>query len=536
MLRDRQFSQKEKKDKKTTFWRWILVVGVIVLVLASAVTLALSRAEPILRKRVIETLSTRFEGKVTLDAFHVSLMKGLQVQGRGLKIFGPQDPNPQKVGVQPLIAIEEFQFQTGVLQLLRSPTHVNTVYLKGLQLNIPPKEQREQNSSKRKQEKIEVAVDEFICQDAQLVINTQKPDKLPLEFDITRLKMKNLGWHEPMRFEADLVNPKPVGDIVSYGSFGPWQADDPRSTPVKGEYSFSKADLGTINGIGGILSSTGKYDGTLEKIMVDGTTETPDFQIASAGNPVPLRTTFHAIVDGTSGDTYLQPVNATLGHSEIVAVGSVVRTDRVHGHHIQLDITVTNGRMEDLLKVGVKTVPPVMTGAVRLKTKFDLPPGEADVPGRIKLAGNFQVSGAHFTNPKVQAKVDNLSMRSQGKPRLAQDNIPDNVRSNLSGQFNLNKGLLSFSQLHFQAPGTQVNLTGIYSLDGQQFDFHGKARLDAKPSQLVTGIKSLLLKPVDPFFHKNGAGTEVGIKITGTKSEPHFGLDWHGGKDKEKSN
>ena len=28
----------------------------------------------------------------------------------------------------------------------------------------------------------------------------------------------------------------------------------------------------------------------------------------------------------------------------------------------------------------------------------------------------------------------------------------------------------------------------------------------------------------------------AGIKITGTKSEPHFGLDWHGGKDKEKSN
>jgi hypothetical protein len=60
--------------------------------------------------------------------------------------------------------------------------------------------------------------------------------------------------------------------------------------------------------------------------------------------------------------------------------------------------------------------------------------------------------------------------------------------------FNLNTGILSFSHLHFQAPGTQVRLTGKYSLDGNQFDFRDKARLDAKPSQLVTGWKSLPLK------------------------------------------
>jgi hypothetical protein len=106
------------------------------------------------------------------------------------------------------------------------------------------------------------------------------------------------------------------------------------------------------------------------------------------------------------------------------------------------------------------------------------------------------------------------------------------VRSNLSGTFSLNHAVLTFSQLRFQAPGTQVNLIGKYSLDGKQFDFRGKARLDAKLSQLVTGWKSALLKPVDPFFNKNGAGTEVAIKVTGTQSEPHFGLDL-GGKDKK---
>ena len=100
----------------------------------------------------------------------------------------------------------------------------------------------------------------------------------------------------------------------------------------------------------------------------------------------------------------------------------------------------------------------------------------------------------------------------------------------MKGTFSLTHALISFPQLQFRIPGTQVNLTGTYSLDGNEFDFHGKARLDAKLSQMVTGWKSILLKPVDPFFSKNGAGTEIPVKVTGTKSEPHFGVDF-GHKD-----
>jgi hypothetical protein len=54
----------------------------------------------------------------------------------------------------------------------------------------------------------------------------------------------------------------------------------------------------------------------------------------------------------------------------------------------------------------------------------------------------------------------------------------------------------------------------------------------AKLSQMTTGWKSILLKPVDPFFSKHGAGTELPFKVTGTKSEPHFGLDF-GHRDAE---
>ena len=520
-----------RRKKPVTRWHWIIGISLLFIVAISVVGILIFNARPILRTRVVETLSARFKSKVELEEFDVSLMKGFQVSGEGLRLFGDGDPNNHEPGIQPLIAVAEFRFRMGIRDFLRSPMRVKTVYVRGLRLNLPPREQRGQMTKLGPEGgKIKILVDSFVCDEAQLIINTLKPGKLPLEFDIKNLKMTSIGPDGPMHFDADLTNPKPVGNVLSSGSFGPWQADSPRDTPVNGTYSFNHADLGTIKGIGGILSSTGEYGGTLDNIVVDGETDTPEFRVATALRMVPLHTEFHAIVNGTTGDTYLQPVKARILNSSLVAHGSVMRTKDPEGHRVELDVRIEKGRIEDLLKLAVRTDPPIMTGLVRLKTKFDLPPGEPDFPKRLRLAGNFQVSGAHFTNETIQRKVDALSMRSQGKPQLARDNIPDNVHSDLKGTFGLDNGLISFSQLEFRVPGTQVNLTGTYSLDGNQIDFHGKARLDAKLSHTVTGWKSILLKPADPFFSKNGAGTELPVKVTGMKSEPHFGSDF-GHKD-----
>lgn len=516
--------------------RWIGIALVVATLVAVVGAIMISDAEPILRERVIETLSTRFKSKVELDGFHVSLARGFEVSGEGLRLFGDTDPNTHEPGMQPLISVAGFRFRTGLMSLLRSPMHVNAVYIKGLALNLPPREQRGQVSNMAiRGGKIKIVVDKFVCDQAVLVINTLRPGKLPVEFDIESLTMTSVGPDEPLHFDANLVNPKPVGNIASSGSLGPWRADSPRDTPVRGAYRFSHADLGTIKGIGGILSSTGEYEGTLDKIVVDGATDTPDFRIATAGRPVRLHTDFHAIVDGTSGDTYLQPVTAKLLNTWLVAKGSVVRTKDPAGHHVALDVTIAKGRIEDLLKLAVRTDPPIMTGTVQLKTKFDLPPGNRDVANRLELVGQFHVSQAQFTNEKIQGKVDALSLRSRGKLKLAKDGIADDVRSDLRGAFDLSEDLIHFSQLQFEIPGTRVNLTGVYSLDGDQFDFHGKARMDAKLSQMVSGWKSILLKPADPFFSKHGAGTELPVKVTGTKSEPHFGSDF-GHKDSDRKN
>ena len=46
-------------------------------------------------------------------------------------------------------------------------------------------------------------MDNFICDDAHLIINTLRPGKLPIEFDIASLKMTRTGEGKPLRFELE---------------------------------------------------------------------------------------------------------------------------------------------------------------------------------------------------------------------------------------------------------------------------------------------------------------------------------------------
>jgi hypothetical protein len=523
--------------------RWILL-ALLVLVIGGAILVgyAISHALPILKARVVETLSARFNSRIELPDFRVSLAHGLAVEGTNLKIFSQSEARsgtPQ----QPMISVQEFRFQTGLRNLFRTPMHVDEVHVRNMVLDIPHGQhaasdetsQVEQNpapeESKTKWPKqFRIIVDRLVFEDSQVVIKTHSAGKPPTVVQITRLTMENVGPGRPMPFEATLVNPRPVGNIESNGLFGPFHESEPRDTPVSGNYVFTHADLSTFRGISGILSSSGNYRGTLGRIEVDGATNTPDFRLASSGHTLDLKTDFHAIVDCTDGDTYLQPVVARFLHSSFTANGKVIRTVEPHGHDIELNVVIDHARIEDLLQLAVKTEPPVISGPVVMHTKMSLPPGPETVADRLKLDGIFKILDGTFSSEKIQKRINDLSLRAQGKPQLVKQAGDVTVPSHLNGTFRLDNGVMTFSQFEFSLPGVRSDVRGQYSLDGQVFDFHGTLKLKAKLSQLTTGWKSILLKPVDPFFSKDGAGTELPFRVSGTRSEPHFGLDF-GHKD-----
>ncbi len=528
---------------------WLRVLGVALLVLFIGGIATLSyiahQAEPILRRRVIAFLEARFRCPVELDALHISVVKGLEVSGSGLRILRQPEPTqdvsaPVITGRPPLLTVSDFQFHTGIRALLEPTMRVVTVHVQGLQLNIPPRRERDallppEDPRRRSQPGLRIAIDRVVCTDATLTIETAKPDKPPRVFAIQNLTLTDIGPETPFHFDASLVNPIPKGDIHAVGHFGPWNPDGPRDSNIDGNYTFTDADLGTIKGIGGILSSIGHFGGTLDQIAVTGTTDTPDFHLDVSEHPMPLHTEFQALVDGTSGDTTLTSVRATLLQTVLQASGTILRTRQAGtpqaggqptGHDIELTVSSGHARIEDVLQLGAKTSPPLMRGALTLKTRLSIPPGHETVSKKMRLQGNFTLNGITFSNPKFQDTVDKLSVRANGDLEDPHPNGLPVVRSEMDGSFTLANAVVHLPGLNYQIPGAQVHLAGDYSLDGQTCEFAGTVRTKATASEMLTGWKSLLAKPFDGLLKKDGAGVEVPIKISGTRSDPKLKLDF----------
>jgi hypothetical protein len=511
--------------KRRGVWAWIGISALIALVTFLIVAeVMIERAAPILKGRVIETLSTRFQSRVEIDAFNVSVLRGLHVSGDRLRIY-PPDPVVAAGAKEPLIAIDHFSFRSGFIGLIFKPTHLRAVFVSGLKISIPPRELREQGQrSAGRKGKIKMVVDEIIFEKSQLIIGTIKPNKVPKSFELKRIEMHNVGPNAPWSYQATLTNAVPRGDIQAKGHFGPWNTDTPGDSSVTGHYRFEHADLDTIKGIGGILSSVGDFKGQLDKIEVDGTTETPNFSLDTANHPVPLHTEFHAIVDGTSGDTYLRPIKAKLGHSNFTTSGAVINI-KGKGHTIDLDVDVPAGQLRDFLELAVKSEPPVMTAVLATKTKLHIRPGKESVTQKLSFNGNFALRNIRFTNPQVQDKVDMMSLRAQGDPKHANPGAKD-VSSQMKGTYTMSSSVIRFSNLDYILPGAKINLLGVYSMDGQRFEFAGTVSTKATLPQMVSSRwKSLLLRPISPFFKGPNGGAEIHVKITGTKSAPKFGLD-----------
>jgi hypothetical protein len=564
---------------RQSFWRrhrwlkWTLsVVLAVFIALVIAVSIVMRRAEPIMRAYIVQALEDHFHSRVELDSFHVSVASGLWAEGKGLRIWPPAQINgvtvPAPTPDQPLMSLDEFRFHAPLRFSPNTPVHISVVQLKGLNIDIPPRSRfahqpaaqpsttqsvdqgSDQSGSKSAVKKalLNFVVDSVVCVNTNLRIETSKPGKLPLDFAISTLKLTHIKAGGAMDFDAQLTNAKPVGTIFTSGNFGPWTVDDPGDSPVSGQYRFENANLADFKGIAGTLNSTGKYDGTLRNLIVDGVTDTPDFQLTHFGSPMPLHTVFHAKVDATNGDTWLDPVNATLGQSQFTVHGEIVRVPdtsaetkppagqsaaplRMKGHDISLMVDIPHGRMEDFLHLVSSSGSPLLTGTLAMKTSLEIPPGKEPVHHRIKLKGNFTLDDAQFTDAKIQQRIGDLSLRGQGQPKEAKNqDAKDDVRSTMQSDFQMGDAVITLPDLKYSVPGADIYMKGTYGVDGGTLNFTGTARMQATVSQMVGGWKGFLLKPADRFFKKDGAGTEVPIHIDGTREHPDFGVDIKGMK------
>lgn len=515
---------------RTSLRYGFLALALVIIGASIAIHSYVENLGPRAKDRVVQALQDRFDADIGLRSFHLTVFPRpeLVVEQLSIRHKGWNDPYP-------VIFMRRLTAIAGFTTLLGRANDVNLVRMEGLIIRLPP---RGRSAAQPVRSQSEIASTEsghdttrfrfliqtIIADGALLELEPKVQGRQPLRFDIQKLTLHSVGSGQPMAFKTSLTNAKPPGLIDSTGEFGPWQRDDPRNTAVSGNYTFQNADLSVFKGITGILSSDGSYHGVLQRIEVDGTTDMPKFALKRGAEAVHLVASFHSIVNGTDGDTVLDNVDARFLRSEFICKGGVIRKPGVPGKMVSLEAVSKRGRIEDILRLVLGNKKPFLTGAVNFQTSIEIPPGPKDVLDKLTLNGQFGLVSAEFASPEIAQRLNTLSERARGIPKVHQSESPRTVASDLLGRFRLGDGTASFSQLSFSVPGALISLTGTYGLRSEQIEMQGTFRMQATLSETQSGMKRWLLKPFDRFFEKQGAGFQLPISITGTKDHPEFGV------------
>jgi hypothetical protein len=516
----------ERTGERWRFPRWLIIAAVVTLALAAIGFAVLVRHWPFSRENVTQALEETFHGTVQFTNFHNTFFPHPGCIGEGGTLVHPSSPP----GSPPLISVQKFILRASYLDLLLRPSYVSQIELQGFRIQVPPLDTRlktphhpEQPSTTR--------IGEVVANNALLEVGRAKGD--PLRFAIHSLTLTSVSRKKPFTYDVSFLNALPAGEIQSHGHFGPWNSADPGKTPVSGTYKFENADLSSLDGVEGVLSSHDDFAGSLQQMETHGTVDIPDFKVKRAGRSVPLHASFHAFVDALNGDVQLEHVDTTVVKTLILASGTVAGKPGQHGKTASLDVHVKDGRIQDVFRLFVKAPRSPVSGIISFRARVEVPPDERPFLQQVILKGDFGIEGGRFTKSETQGKVASLSERAQGKKPDQEDDDPAGVISNLDGHVNLKNGVATLTQISFEVPSAEAHMHGTFNLMNDKLDFHGTLKTDSDFSKMSGGgIKSIFLRPFDALFKKKPKGAEIPVKMTGTYYHPEYGLELTGGKKK----
>src|SRR5690242_681253 len=421
---------------------------------------------------------------------------------------------------QPLITIQKLTIVGSYSGLLSH--RVSSIHADGMHVIVPPLGTGPALSHK----KSDTVVGQFVTENAVLEFARRSATQPPLKFEVHRFVIHNLGSDRSMTFETSLSNPEPKGEIHANGKFGPWREGQAEQTPVDGNYTFQRANLGSIPGIAGVLSSQGNFKGTFKQLSVDGATDTPDFEVKNSEHRTHLTTNFHAIVDATAGDVDLREVNAHFWNTSLQAQGTVDSKHGGNGKTALVEFIGREGRIEDLMMLFIHEKKSPIAGVISFGARTMLPSKDGPFLRKIELEGDFGIGAGHFTNPESQKNVTELSQKARGEADKLEDGDlpPERILSDLKGHVVLKNGTATFSHLTFTVPGANAEMEGTYDLISERVNLRGTLHMVAKLSKATTGVKSFLIKLINPFTNKDKPRKPIHFRITGTYAKPDYSV------------
>ena len=512
----------------TTNIRRVLVATALAVVAVVISVTFLVRNWPFTKQAVTQALQDRFARQVEIREFHRTYFPP------GCVAEGVNFLHRKRKDLPPLITVQSLRIRGSYAGFLRFHKSVPQIQVVGLHVLVPPKNGSGGGGSKsvmpltNSTSGKQLGIDELATEDAVLEFLPGAPGKESFKLQIHRVRLEQVGENGSIPFHAALLNTEPPGEIESDGRIGPWNEDDPGSTPVSGSYTYEHVNLSVFEGIAGTLSSRGTYSGNLAHLDAEGETDVPNFRVSTGGNhTVHLTSNYTAVIDATNGDTFLQSVQSHFRRTTIISKGAISGRPGSHGKTTALDMTVKDGRVEDLLYLFDEDKKPSMTGTLRLNAKVEVPPGPIGFLTKLNLGSDIGVGGGRFTNPVVQMPVNRLTKSAEGETKKQEEADPATALSNLRGRVTVKNGIATLSDISFTAPGTFAEIAGTYNLLNKTIDLRGVLHTNGKLSDTTSGFKAIVLKGLSPFLKKKSV-TVVPFTITGTSAHPVFGLDLDG--------
>jgi hypothetical protein len=466
-------------------------------------------------RNVEPTLQKVFASQIKIDHYHRVYFPSPGFVADGLTLRRNSALNLPPVG-----SVDHVQVEGRWIDLLLLRNRIRLVRADGLHVVIPPvgsaanKEDFPPGSSGDFTGPTTV-VEQVDFENALLDI--LRTDGSRYSFPIRQLMMRNLQKNEAVRYSLDMQNAKPSGRIQAHGSLGPLLANQLDKTPVTGDFTFTSVRLADIHGISGMLTAKGRFHGNLGDIEASAESDTPDFAVGK-GQPTAVTGTVSGAINALNGNILLHAVDVHIGKSVIHAEGDITGAPKV----TNLNLSVKNARAEDILRPFLQSRPPV-AGAVQLHSHATVAAAEHGKTflQRLTMNGAFDVPAEHVTNVATERNLTAFSQRAQGvkAPTAAEDESAPDVISSLAGTVLIRNGVATATRLTFEMPGAFILLNGDFNLRNQNVHMLGDLRMQTDISHVTSGFKSLLLKPLAPFFKKRSAGAVVPIAVTGSPGQ-----------------
>ena len=467
---------------------------------------------PFRYREVHPLLEHTFRSKVTVKRYHRTYFPHPGYVAEGVTFYRHGDmQNP------PLAALDCMTVVGKWTNLIFHPHELYEIRLGGLHVRIPPPGTKARGLDFNEgviapsQQTIQI---ETIVADGTTLDFLEENGTPPLRLQFPLLQIHNVHQGQPLSFFARVLIPKPQGTVLANGSIGPFRSNNYGATPLSGTYSLQNADLSQVHGISGHGSASGRYRGAFSGIETSGQLAIPDFRAASA-HRVRLDAAYRVLVNGISGDVVIRDTEVRTGENLITASGSVVGKP----NKVNFTIATKDSRIQDLLNI-VEQDDPSVLGRVSFHAAVNLNNGSGKFLQRLGLKGEISLIQVGFVKPDAQHDMNAFAARVQKEPPSGSKTDPPQVTATVSSPTAAREGIAYFPDIHVTFPGADAHLHGTFDLLNTRIHFTGKVDLQRDISRATTGWKSVMLKPVSPFFRHNDAGAIVSVAVTGTAKQP----------------